>query len=85
MALKIDMVFREIPVAGAYVWVSMPTVLPSKRQMEFQISYAARELAVPFLGETKTCEYDLDGGINIFEQAYDHLKSLPEFEGATDC
>ena len=84
MALKIDMVFREIPVVGAYVWVSMPTVLPSKSQMEFQISYAARKLAVPFLGETKTCEYSLDDGGNPFEQAYAHLKTLPEFASATD-
>ena len=27
---------------------------------------------------------DLSGG-NFIKQAYDHLKTLPEFSGATDC
>lgn len=29
-------------------------------------------------------EVKLDGG-NFIAQAYDHLKTLPEFEGAVDC
>ena len=30
------------------------------------------------------CAYDLAGG-NAHTQAYEYLKTLPEFAGATDC
>lgn len=30
-------------------------------------------------------EYDLESADNIFVQGYKYLKTLPEFEGATDC
>lgn len=33
---------------------------------------------------SKEFPYDLDGG-NPIAQAYGHLKTLPEFEGAVDC
>lgn len=26
-----------------------------------------------------------DGSVNFIKQAYEHLKTLPEFAGATDC
>jgi hypothetical protein len=29
--------------------------------------------------------YDLESAKNIYEQAYDYLKTLPEFSGAEDC
>ena len=36
----------------------------------------------------KMCEYEFVpslGNVNFIAQAYEHLKTLPEFEGATDC
>ena len=30
------------------------------------------------------CKYEMDGA-NPFAQAYAHIKTLPEFAGATDC
>jgi hypothetical protein len=30
------------------------------------------------------CPYDIEGD-NPIKQAYEHLKTLPEFEGAIDC
>jgi hypothetical protein len=30
------------------------------------------------------CAYDLEG-VNPLKQAYEYLKTLPEFSGATDC
>lgn len=85
MSLLKDMIFREIPVKDAYVKVSMPAVLPGNARMEFQISYSATAQSAPFLGETKDCEFILEGAGNIFEQAYAHLKALPEFADAADC
>jgi hypothetical protein len=29
--------------------------------------------------------YDLASAKNIFDQGYDYLKTLPEFNGAVDC
>lgn len=41
------------------------------------------ELATPYRqGKTYTVEYDEDMTI---EKAYNHLKTLPDFEGAEDC
>lgn len=38
----------------------------------------------PFEVESFSCNYDLNGN-NPIAQAYAHLKTLPEFENATDC
>jgi hypothetical protein len=35
-------------------------------------------------GTSVSFEPDLDGS-NFIKQAYEHLKTLPEFEGAEDC
>ena len=29
--------------------------------------------------------YDLESAVNVYAQAYDYLKTLPEFSGAEDC
>lgn len=36
------------------------------------------------IAKTVLFEPTMDGG-NFIAQAYEHLKTLPEFEGATDC
>jgi len=36
-----------------------------------------------FDNESFTCAYDMSGD-NPIKQAYEHLKTLPEFEGTTD-
>lgn len=58
--------------------------LESKTAISFHIrSYTATDK--PFFEESVlSCAYALDGE-NPIKQAYDHLKSLPEFAGATDC
>lgn len=39
----------------------------------------------PFFGEEfHTCEYNFEGQ-NPFKQAYEYLKTLPEFEDSEDC
>ena len=32
-----------------------------------------------------TCSYDMESSENPFQQAYSHIKSLPEWDGADDC
>jgi hypothetical protein len=58
--------------------------LTSKEQISFHIrSYTSVEK--PFFEESVlSCAYDING-VNPIKQAYDHLKTLPEFAGATDC
>jgi hypothetical protein len=58
--------------------------LESKTAMSFYIrSYTT--IDKPFFEESVlSCAYSLDGG-NPIKQAYEHLKTLPEFAGATDC
>lgn len=58
--------------------------LESKTAMSFHIrSYTATDK--PFFEENVlSCAYEIDGN-NPIAQAYEHLKTLPEFAGATDC
>jgi len=46
-------------------------------------SYTATDK--PFFAESVlSCDYEISGA-NPFAQAYEHLKTLPEFEDAEDC
>jgi hypothetical protein len=58
--------------------------LESKTAISFHIrSYTAVDK--PFFEESVlSCTYEIDGK-NPIAQAYEHLKTLPEFAGATDC
>jgi hypothetical protein len=58
--------------------------LIGKDRITFHIrSYAATDK--PFFKENVlSCAYALDGE-NPIKQAYQHIKTLPEFAGATDC
>ena len=58
--------------------------LNGKDAMTFHVrSY--KEAGLPFFREeVVSCAYDLNGA-NPICQAYQYLKTLPEFEGATDC
>lgn len=58
--------------------------LENKTAMSFHIrSYTATDK--PFFEENVlSCAYEIDGN-NPIAQAYEHLKTLPEFAGATDC
>jgi len=57
--------------------------LASKTEITFSVrSYVSTDM--PFFAEDfYSCAYDLSGS-NPIQQAYEHLKTLPEFAGATD-
>lgn len=40
---------------------------------------------IPLLSKQYVTESDIDSALNVAEQAYNYLKTLPEFEGAIDC
>ena len=57
----------------------------NKNTMTFQVrSYKDNSDFPHFADAVFGCSYDIDGN-NPIKQAYAHLKTLPEFAGATDC
>lgn len=57
----------------------------NKAEMTFVVSaFINSEADVPVEATSHTCAYVLSGN-NPIAQAYAHLKTLPEFAGATDC
>jgi hypothetical protein len=56
-----------------------------KDKMTFQVrSYKDNSGLPHFADASFNCAYDIAGS-NPIAQAYAHLKTLPEFDGATDC
>jgi hypothetical protein len=85
MALKMNMVSPQgFDVQDAYLRVEA-TQLPQKTAMQFILRmYKDAQTEVAFDSRQFICAYNLVGG-NPFNQAYNHLKTLPEFAGAVDC
>lgn len=72
-----------VTVADAYHRVEAVQLL-SKNEMQF-VARSYADQSKPFFAEKLFgCAYDLTGA-NPIEQAYNHLKTQPEFSGATDC
>lgn len=84
MALKIDTTYKGFPISGAYVAVLVPTISMDKTEMAFNIQTSASEGSEALDNQYITSPYMIDGG-NPFSQAYEYLKTLPEFLGAMDC
>jgi len=82
MALKKDIVYRDILVADAYIRVVKYD--GDKNKMYAQVGFAANDAADYF--DIKYYEVPVDiTGENPVKQVYLYLKTLPEFEGAVDC
>lgn len=84
MALKINTVYKNIPVTNAYVVVGIPSVSADKTRIEFGAWYKADAESEVFQSDSYAAPFELEGD-NIFEQAYAYLKTLPEFTGSIDC
>ena len=69
-------------VSDAYIRVETANV--SKDKMTFAVSLYANKEKPFFDAKVFSCNYSIDGA-NPIAQAYAHLKTLPEFAGATDC
>jgi hypothetical protein len=63
----------------------MSVKIENKTSMAFSVgAFVNSEKEIPAQAISYSCSYDLNGG-NALNQAYNHLKSLPEFAGAVDC
>jgi hypothetical protein len=73
-----------ISVPDAYCRIEAVS-LTGKDTMSFHVrSYTAAKDVPFFIEQTITCPYDITGS-NPIAQAYQFLKTLPEFSDATDC
>jgi hypothetical protein len=84
MALTKDITTRQgIEIKNAYFRV-VSVRINSKSGMEYVVAFS-KDARSPAVDSTAhDCVYQLDGD-NPIAQAYEHLKTLPEFAGATDC
>lgn len=84
MALRINTYHKGIPVNQVYLTVELPTVALDKLSISFGVWLRSNPGQEQFEAMTYEAPYSLDAG-DPFEQAYLHLKTLPEFQGCTDC
>lgn len=71
-------------VENAYSRVEAVSLI-DKDKISFHIrSYSSPQNVPYFEEQVLNCSYDING-VNPIAQAYLHLKTLPEFEGAEDC
>ena len=85
MALTKDTKFKGITIPLAYIRVN--NFSGSKSHIAFNVGFygpaneqGEREM---FDQQAHQCAYDLNGS-NAVKQAYEHLKTLPEFSGALE-
>lgn len=73
---------KQVVFANAYIKVDQQE--GTKEKVRFAVNVVTTKDGE--LIERKVYEFvpNLDGG-NFIAQAYEHLKTLPEFAGATDC
>jgi len=71
-----------ITIQNAYVRVE--SINATKQQMTFSVSFYANKEKPFFEAKVFSCAYEILGE-NPIKQAYEHLKTLPEFAGAIDC
>jgi hypothetical protein len=82
MALQSNITWKGVAVENAYVKVT--AFSGDKNTMTFSLGYfASADEETTFGEERRQCALDLDGD-NPVKQAYENLKTLEEFSGATD-
>jgi hypothetical protein len=73
---------QGLNVSDAYIRVE--SISLSKNLMHINIKTYVSVEKPCLSAEVFSCAYSLEGQ-NPFQQAYEYLKTLPEFSGATDC
>ena len=82
MALQSSKTWNGVTIQNAYIKVL--SYSGSKTNMSFSVGYFASSSEPKMFGqEQHECSVDLNGD-NPVKQAYEHLKTLPEFAGAAD-
>ncbi len=81
MALSKTTNFKGVTISDAYhrVWATTLT----KNTVSFGLGIHATADSEMIDSTSHTCSYDI-AGENPIKQAYEHLKTLPEFSGSVD-
>jgi len=83
MALKIDIELENgVKVADSYCRVERVSL--AKDKIDFFVAYYVSVDKPCFFQKQHGALYALNGS-NPIKQAYDYLKTLPDFAGSTDC
>lgn len=84
MALQLSKTTNSgINVADAYCRVVNPRII-GKTHINFNAAfYIDALMQTPFHEDVHLCDYDINGS-NPHTQAYDYLKSLPDYSSAVD-
>ncbi len=82
MALQKTVIFKGITLDGAYLKIQ--SFSGSKELLKFDLATHSRAGEQAITVASFEMPYSIEGA-NPIKQAYDHLKSLPEFAGAVDC
>lgn len=65
-------------------YIRVSAVNASKSEAQASVAYLEGADGRLYFSETHDFQIDMQGG-NPMQQAYEHLKTLPAFAGATDC
>ena len=82
MALSKNVEFNGIQIQGAYIKVENVTV--EKDSMTATVIWRANANSSPLKNSSYGLEYDINGK-NPLAQAYEKLKALSEFDGASNA
>lgn len=83
MALILPISFRGLTVDQGLHRVNLPAISSDKNVVLWGKVFANGEEAEELYSEQYECIYDISGE-NPFSQAYEYLKTLDKFSGATD-
>lgn len=81
MAITKTIEFNGLTVPECYIRVAF---VKGKKKLDVGIDLCANESSQPFSTRLISFEPSMDGS-NFIQQAYTHLKTLPEFADAVDC
>jgi hypothetical protein len=82
MALQKTVTFKGITLNSAYLKIQ--SFSGSKELLKFDLTTHSKSGEQVLAVSSFEISYDINGS-NPLVQAYTHLKTLPEFAGATDC
>jgi len=82
MALKQTFTFAGLTINDGYLRVT--EVAGNKDRVAFSLSYQVAQGEDSIKTQSFDFAPDMSGG-NFIEQAYQYLKTLPEFKSAQDC
>lgn len=88
MALKTDFITKvpdiAVDVSFKDAYCKIETIGGSKQELCFTVSVTTEGVRRGDFGY-RFAPSVADGSENFIKQAYEHLKTLPEFAGAVDC